>query len=186
MPMTAYALLKSIRSHRIDSPEAKSLAATDRPNACNLCHVDRSLAWTGSHLVDWYGQTAPKDRLEAETAAGAAWLLAGDPGERAIVAAAMGNQGARRAAGDDWEAPRLASALLDPYAAVRFIAARSLRRLTGFEGASFDASAPEEQRRSAAEAVFSHLQRSQGHPFDRRPLQALVAVRSSRALTLSE
>jgi predicted CXXCH cytochrome family protein len=213
MPMTAYALLKSIRSHRIDSPRAKDFAGTDRPNACNLCHVDRSLAWTSSRLVDWYGQPAPSEALDddtsaadgppatllrrrnegprqgplqEETPAGARWLLAGDPGERAIAAAAMGEPGARKAAGDDWEAPWLASALLDPYAAVRFIARRSLLRLAGFEDVRFDPTATLATRRSAAEGVYALWQRAHGHPFDRHRIEALVAVRSTRELTLSE
>jgi predicted CXXCH cytochrome family protein len=186
MPMTSYALLKSIRSHRIDSPDAKSLATSDRPNACNLCHVDRSLAWTSSHLVDWYGQRPPPEALEAEQATGGAWLLAGDPAQRALAAAAMGERGARQAAGDDWEAPWLASALLDPYAAVRFIAERSLRRLRGFEKVAFDPAAPAQERRAAADLALAVWERAHGHAFDRRPIEALIAVRSSRTLTLSE
>jgi predicted CXXCH cytochrome family protein len=183
MPMTAYALLKSIRSHRIDSPDARSLSTTDRPNACNLCHVDRSLAWTASRLFDWYGQPASP---EMETPAGAAWLIAGDPAQRALAAAAMGEPGARLAAGDDWEAPWLASALEDPYAAVRFIARRSLLRLSGFGGVVIDPSAPAAQRHSAAEAALSLWERAHGHPFDARSVEVLVAARSPRALTLSE
>ena len=41
MPNTTYGLLMLTRSHRIDSP---ALERGDRPNACNLCHIDRSLA----------------------------------------------------------------------------------------------------------------------------------------------
>jgi predicted CXXCH cytochrome family protein len=186
MPKTAYALLKSIRSHRIDSPAAKSLTTSDRPNACNLCHVDRSLAWTVARLVAWYGQSrAPSAPLDA-TAAGAKWLLAGDPGQRAVAAAAMGDEGARRAATEDWEAPWLASALLDPYAAVRFIAARSLRRLKGFESVAVDPSAPEAPRRVAVEAAFAIWERAHGRPPERPAIDGLVAARSTRALTLSE
>jgi predicted CXXCH cytochrome family protein len=155
MPMTAYALLKGIRSHRIDSPEARDLGASDRPNACNLCHLDRSLAWTASALQAWYGHEAPL--LAGTDAAGAAWLLSGDPGQRAIAAAAMSSPGARAAVGATWQAPLLRAALADPYAAVRFIAARSLGALP-----------------------------ASGDPGDRALVDALVAARSTRALTLSE
>jgi hypothetical protein len=160
MPKTSYALLKSIRSHRIDSPEAGALGASNRPNACGLCHLDRSLAWTAARLVEWYGQHETPREIDAATPAGAAWLLAGDPGQRAIAAAAMAEAGARLAAGDDWEAPLLASAENDPYAAVRFIAARSLRKLRRGNG--------------------------HGRPPDPDLVDALVAARSTRALTLSE
>jgi hypothetical protein len=144
------------------------------------------LAWTSSHLVDWYGQRPPPEALEAEQATGGAWLLAGDPAQRALAAAAMGERGARQAAGDDWEAPWLASALLDPYAAVRFIAERSLRRLRGFEKVAFDPAAPAQERRAAADLALAVWERAHGHAFDRRPIEALIAVRSSRTLTLSE
>jgi hypothetical protein len=156
MPMTAYALLKAIRSHRIDSPQAKDLASSDRPNACNLCHLDRTLAWTGATLEAWYGQRGPTPPATAP--AGAAWLLSGDPGQRAIAAAAMASPGARATVPPRWQAPLLRAAMADPYAAVRFIAARSLRALP----------APGGETPPAAD------------------LDALVAARSTRALTLSE
>jgi hypothetical protein len=98
----------------------------------------------------------------------------------------MGDEGARRAATEDWEAPWLASALLDPYAAVRFIAARSLRRLKGFESVAVDPSAPEAPRRVAVEAAFAIWERAHGRPPERPAIDGLVAARSTRALTLSE
>ena len=57
MPHTVYGLLKGIRNHRIDSPHVTGSSGGDeRPNACNLCHVDRSLAWTAQQLARWYKQ----------------------------------------------------------------------------------------------------------------------------------
>ncbi len=162
MPMTAYALLKSIRSHRIDSPEARDLASSDRPNACNLCHLDKTISWTLASLEAWYGQRAPLGIATSagpEAAAGAAWLLSGDPGQRAIAAAAMASPGARVTVDPRWEAPLLRAALADPYAAVRFIATRSLRALP---------------------------QTGVSWPVDPGVIDALVAARSTRALTLSE
>lgn len=50
MPHTSYALFKGIRSHRIDSPSAANEVRTGRPNACNLCHLDRTLEWTADKL----------------------------------------------------------------------------------------------------------------------------------------
>jgi predicted CXXCH cytochrome family protein len=162
MPRTSYALLHSIRSHRIDSPSAVALEA-DRPGACNLCHLDRTLGWTRRRLAAWYGQPAPPGGAGDEDAgppAGAAWLLAGDPGQRAIAADAMGLETARAAMRDRASrAPLLRAALVDPYAAVRFIAARSLRAV------------PDE---GAAATVTAET------------IAALVAARSPRALTLSE
>ena len=50
MPFTTYGLLKTIRSHQISSPSVQSTLATGRPNACNLCHLDKTLAWTAQYL----------------------------------------------------------------------------------------------------------------------------------------
>jgi predicted CXXCH cytochrome family protein len=127
MPKTSYALRTAIRSHRIDVPD--SSGAAGRPNACNLCHLDRSLAWTVRTLSTWKGKadepTAPTDVPES-----AIGLLTRDAAERVLWADALGDADAIAASGSDWEAPLLAyAAEHDPYAVVRYVAARSQRRV---------------------------------------------------------
>jgi hypothetical protein len=132
MPYTVYGLLKSIRSHQIDSPSAATTIATGRPNACNLCHLDRPLGWTADHLSSWRQQKRPPlPREHEEISAALLNLLKGDAGQRALIANAMGWQPAREASGHDWLAPYLGVLLQDPYSAVRYIAHRSLRSLPG-------------------------------------------------------
>lgn len=142
MPHTSYALLGAIRSHRVDSPSFDRRTA-DRPNACSLCHLDRSEAWAAAQAVVWYGPT-PRFELEGErrndVPAGAVFALSGDAAVRAITAAALGRLQADR------DATALRRQLLgelakDHYAAVRFIARRS-RRLIGERGTG-DALSPE-------------------------------------------
>ncbi|HKQ40089.1 MAG TPA: cytochrome c3 family protein, partial [Verrucomicrobiae bacterium] len=53
MPHTTYGLMKAIRSHQVDSPSVQATIATGRPNACNLCHLDKTLAWTAEKLTEW-------------------------------------------------------------------------------------------------------------------------------------
>ena len=133
MPFTSYGLLKTIRSHQISSPSVASTRDTGRPNACNLCHLDKTLAWTGDYLAEWYGQErqpAPAD--ERDLSAALLWTLTGDAGQRAIAAQAMGWKPAQAASGTDWMLPHLAQLLDDPYDAVRFIAGRSLGTLPEF------------------------------------------------------
>jgi predicted CXXCH cytochrome family protein len=127
MPKTTYALLKGIRSHRIESPSARSAVLTGRPTACNLCHLDRSIAWTAARLRDWgHPETLPVvDDAVLTLPAGARLALAGDAAARALVADAMGDPDARAAAGSDWQATLLDDLAHDDYAAVRLIAARS-------------------------------------------------------------
>ena len=133
MPHTTYGLLVAMRSHRIDSPDASISAQTGRPNACNLCHLDRTLAWTDRHLQQWYAQPAANlsDRQQ-EVAASVLWTLGGDAAQRAVVAWHMGWEPARRASGENWLGGHLAQLLCDPYAAVRHVAKSSLQTLPGF------------------------------------------------------
>jgi predicted CXXCH cytochrome family protein len=133
MPQTTYALLGAVRSHRVDSPSFDA-RTRDRPNACNLCHLDRSEAWAAERAASWYGSkprlTLDRPAAFAQTSApaGAVFALAGDAAVRAITAAALGRL--------DGPAParELRLQLLDElsrddYAAVRFIAARSRANL---------------------------------------------------------
>ena len=91
MPYTTYGLLKAIRSHTIDSPSVAASRESGRPNACNQCHLDKTMKWTSAHLSQWYG--VPEPELPAVIAAvpiAIVWALAGDAGQRALVAWSMG------------------------------------------------------------------------------------------------
>src|SRR5262249_13931342 len=50
MPYTSYGLLRALRSHQISSPTVAVTVRSGRPNACNLCHLDKTLAWTAQYL----------------------------------------------------------------------------------------------------------------------------------------
>ncbi|MCB9885751.1 MAG: hypothetical protein H6838_09675 [Planctomycetes bacterium] len=146
MPHTSFGLMKAERSHTITSPSVQTELQTGRPNACNLCHLDRTLQWTVERLQAWYGiEPSPLDDEQANVAAGARWLLTGDAGQRAVATWSFGWKEAQRAAGTDWMSPYLARLLDDPYYVVRFGAARSLRSLPGgvpeLEGFDFVAEA---------------------------------------------
>lgn len=199
MPHTTWGLFTAMRSHRVDSPSAAVSARTGRPNACNQCHLDRTLAWTAERLTEWYGQ--PPVELGAEERripASVLWLLKGDAAQRAISAWTLGWEPARQASGDGWQAPLLARVLDDPYAAVRYVAWRSLRRLPEYEGFGFDFVEPGEDAAGAALARWrpspARLPRNAearalfdaaGRPV-RSLLDGLEARRDDRAVVLSE
>ncbi len=204
MPHTTYALFKAIRSHTIGaSPSLGESVFGRRPNACNLCHLDKSLAWTGRYLEKWYGQTpvALPSAEERERSAALLWLLRGDAGERALVAWSMGwDPAVEASSGREWLAPFLIEALDDPYAAVRFIANRSLTRLPGFEDLQFDYVAPEadrvrvrDQARTTWREQFPRLERfgadrffdSQGR-LDEAAIKDVVTRRDDRIVDLKE
>lgn len=144
MPFTTYGLLKTIRSHQISSPSVQSTLATGRPNACNLCHLDKTLAWTAQYLNEWYGTAKPAlDADESSVAASVLVLLKGDAGQRAIVAESMGWAAAQAAAGRAWLTPYLALTARDSYDAVRYIAARSQRSLPPFRREELPRNSPQ-------------------------------------------
>ena len=155
MPYTSYGLLRAVRSHVIDRPTVLSTVKTGRPNACNLCHLDKTLKWTTEHLSDWYGQPKPQlDEEDQRVSATVKLLLTGDAGQRALAVFALGWEPALAASGNDWEAPLLAATLEDPYPAVRMISHRSLTRLPGFADFPFDYdSTPEQRRRTVLNAL---------------------------------
>jgi predicted CXXCH cytochrome family protein len=137
MPHTVYGLTKAIRSHQISSPTVDESVVYGRPNACNICHLDRSLAWAAEALAQGWGVGAESSAAElAEAdgglASGLAWLVRGDAGQRALAAYYFGWGPAQETAGKGWMAPALIYALGDDYAAVRWVALRSLRSLPGF------------------------------------------------------
>lgn len=139
MPHTSYGLLKAVRSHTITSPSVAASIETGRPNACNQCHLDKSLEWAASRLNEQYGQEIPKlNNEQQKVAASILWSLKGDAAQRALMAWSMGWDEAQEASGTDWMALYLTELMFDDYDAVRYIAGRSLRSIEGFEDVSHD------------------------------------------------
>ena len=154
MPHTTYGLLKAIRSHKIDNPSVQASLATGRPNACNLCHLDKTLKWTAGHLSDWYGIDEPELTEDQEDiAASLLWLLKGDAGQRAVVSWSMGWKPAQQISGSTWLAPYLRDLLHDPYDVVRYIAYRSLRTLPGHRDLKYDFMGSTEKREDGVVAA---------------------------------
>jgi len=174
MPFTSYALLAAARNHYINSPTASGQTTRDRPNACNLCHLDKTLAWTAEQLTKHYG--SPPVELAAEhkeIAASVLWALRGDAAQRATVAWHMGQPWALEASGDKWVEPYLARLLLDPYSAVRWIAHRSLSQVTG-KNVAFNYIGPAEERSKVMEAFIDSWQQKRVADGEIGPATTLV------------
>ena len=193
MPHTTYGLLKAIRSHQITSPNVKSSLETGRPNACNLCHLDQTLAWTAKNLNAWYRQPIPAIEPDfAEQAASAVWLLRGDAGQRALIAWHMGWDSAKQPSGTNWLVPYLAETLDDPYSVVRYIGQRSLKRIPGYAHLAYDYIARPEQRARVRDEVLQRWNPDPGPaPHDAKALVArqiskLTAGRDHRPMELLE
>lgn len=202
MPFTTYGILKATRSHQITSPNVAQSLETGRPNACNQCHQDKTLAWTSDSLSRWYN--IPKPDLadeEQQIAASVSGALRGDAGQRAIMAWSFGWQDAHQAAGSHWQAPYLAQLLEDRYDAVRIVAWRSLRRLPGFHDFECDPIGPPAHRAATRQRILQAWSRSReslNRPFARetlidgngqlqdRVVQRLWQQRDDRPMTVNE
>lgn len=174
MPYTTYGLLKTIRSHQISSPSVKATLETGRPNACNLCHLDKSLAWAAEYLERWY--RIPKPALDADqqsVAASVLTLLKGDAGQRAIVAQSLGWAPAQQVSGSGWMAPYLALMQQDAYDAVRHIATRSRATLPPF-------------RRDVLPRNRRELLLNADGTFDAETVNRLVRARDNRRVAYRE
>jgi len=155
MPHTVYGLLKSIRSHWIDSPNATTAQATGRATACNLCHLDKSLGWAADRLATDWGQARPALSPDEERIAAAIrFALSGDAQQRAMMAWHMGWPEAKAASGDAWMGYFLGHLLDDPYPAVRYLAGHSLERLGAERPFAYDFLAePAERTRLRRDAM---------------------------------
>lgn len=152
MTKTSFALLSAVRSHRIESPKPRTPGS--KPNACNLCHLDRSNAWASRFLSTWYGLARPSGSDDDTVPVGLHDGIAGDAGMRALIADALGGSDAQRAIGgsaanagpSEAFQRRVLRAMRDhePYPAVRFIVDRSLRAVSsaGFVDAGQEAAFP--------------------------------------------
>jgi len=203
MPHTTLGLLNAMRSHRIDSPSAAVSASTGRPNACNVCHLDRSLVAVADDLERLWGAGGARAAglstvgASATTPAAVDWLLRGDAAQRAVTAWHMGWAPALEASGAEWPAIYLARLLDDPYVAVRHIAGVSLRRQPGFEDFEYAPDMPPARRAAArmmAEALWAARSggltlpalRIEGGRLDEAWAERMELVRDERPVTVDE
>ncbi len=193
--------MTAIRSHQVTSPEVHPSPGS-RPNACNQCHLDKSLSWTAEHLEQWYGSAAPdlSESLSA-TAASVVWMLQGDAVQRAISAWTLGWDSAREASGANWQPPFLIQLMDDPYATVRWMAWNSLQSINAdYMTLEFDFTAPQDERRGKIRQALEIWSREQDVAVEARPalllkadntlerdrFEALLELRDNTPITLQE
>ncbi len=199
MPFTSYGILKAHRSHEVDSPSVAATLETTRPNACNACHLDQTLAWTADLLASRYGIARPAlDRDQRAIAASVLWALRGDAGQRVLAAWYMGWEPAIAASGSDWMIPYLSELMADPYDAVRYVAGRALGHHPGYadvrfdyvaDRAQIDAARAELGRRWSAGSRAARgpaVLQGDGGRLDEPQVRRLLAARDERLVELHE
>ncbi|MBJ6763829.1 hypothetical protein JGU66_23905 [Myxococcaceae bacterium JPH2] len=134
MPKLVYGVMTVHPSHRIQTPDPSRAWRHEMPEACTLCHTDRSAKWAATTLQAQRGLSPREDLPEDssfEVAESLRALLAGDVVQRVVAASALGD--ARSATAQPlarlWAVPFLTQALEDDYPAVRRVAWQSLERL---------------------------------------------------------
>jgi hypothetical protein len=159
MPNTIYGLGKGTRNHQITNPNVATDAATGRPNACNLCHVDRTLDWSATYLQKWTGKPRPSLSQEQRTVpASLLHLYKGDAAQRALAVHSLGWAPARALVGENWALPHLVQAVDDRYEVIGLVAYRALRQFPAGKKLTPDfLDLPPEKRRPAVEQVIGAM-----------------------------
>jgi tetratricopeptide (TPR) repeat protein len=56
MPERTYMVVDPRADHSIRVPRPDLSVELGTPNACNLCHDDKTAAWSAEHVAEWYGE----------------------------------------------------------------------------------------------------------------------------------
>ncbi len=131
MPKTVYGVLDAHPTHRISNPDPARSAAFTQPDACTLCHVERTRRWAAIARAKLW--TPSDSRVPDETPLPEVEmrLLAGDPIERVLSAHALGAAKRARGGRTDTQVALLLNVMEhDPYPAVRNFARDALGALS--------------------------------------------------------
>jgi predicted CXXCH cytochrome family protein len=134
MPPTTYGLLAIHPSHRITSPDPARAWRYEMPEACTLCHTNRTAAWAAAEVAREYGHAMPVDRPRDpsfDVAENIRALLGGDVVQRAVAANALAQDASYTTDAESrlWAVPFLLVAMEDRYPALRHFAYRGLLAL---------------------------------------------------------
>jgi hypothetical protein len=171
------------------------------PNACNLCHLDKTLEWTQNQLAERYGEEKlPLTQEQKTVSAELLWLLKGHAAQRVVAAWHAGWKPAQQASGNDWLAPFQARLLSDPYGVVRYVAEQNLRKLPGFDQFRYDFLAPQEELMLGTQRALAQWQGRSAPPSRvgeqlligengqvmEQKVQALLSERDNRTVIIKE
>ena len=128
MPRINEGLQDVVRTHMIYSPTRPDMIQANHPNACNLCHTDRSIDWTLDKLKNWYSKTYDEKEISLHyrdrgEPVAFGWLAHHDPSVRLVAADALTRNRSVEAL------PRLFDTLDDPYLLTRQFTAKGLEEM---------------------------------------------------------
>jgi predicted CXXCH cytochrome family protein len=161
MPRIVEGVSAFVRSHRISSPTDPAMLEVGAPNACNLCHLDRSIRWTLDALATGWGVRlhAAPGWLSAyggdlDAPVGPSWLGGATGAVRITAAAAYARSPLGPAA-----LPRLLAVLDDPVAYDRMFLLFAIEDLLGraLRRDEYDPLAPPARRAAQIPRLQTHL-----------------------------
>ncbi len=139
MPRLTEGLQDVVRTHMIFSPTDRKMIEANQANACNLCHVEKPIDWTLTHLKKWYPDATP-NYSEAQLAvnypdrngsAAVGWVKGKNEFMRMVGADALARAGAK------WALPVIIDQLDDPYLVNRQFIQKSLDEMLGIDTRDF-------------------------------------------------
>ena len=149
------------RTHRISSPTDPKILFTGMPNACNLCHLDKSLAWTQGALERGWGESIALPRglerrfgKELGRPVGEAWLAHPNGTIRMVAAAAYA-----RSSFEEKRLSQLIGFLNEPNAYFRTRSLQIVERIIGREFSESEysvAGSPEQRIRQVQRLLERH------------------------------
>jgi len=156
MPKLVLGIDRHVRTHRISSPTDRRMLAAAAPNACNLCHLDRTIEWTLTELREQYGVQLDGRSWDYRESVGETYLASKEPAVRLVAAAAFARSPLGKAM-----LPELLGLLDDRLAYVRVWAVFALEDVLGrsLPITEYDPRAPAEERRKQVAALRSRGRR---------------------------
>jgi len=131
MPRAVYGIMAFHPTHDITIPDAQLTVTASVPNACNQCHLDRSVNWSIAESKriwpEHFGNAKTSVDEQFNLPEGPRALFAGDALTRALAADLMSGNGPGKP-DPLWASPFLVEAFADKYPIVRFFAANGLTR----------------------------------------------------------
>jgi hypothetical protein len=156
MPKQTLGLDVIVRTHRISTPVSHDMAAKGLTNACNLCHLDKSLNWTLRALeFGWGRKITPRQDWESvpdlDRPMGEVWLQGPDIATRCIA-----SQSYARSPLGNASLPDLIRALNDPEPVNRVFHSRAVQSLWGreFDRSEYEVTAPPATRLRQIDALI--------------------------------
>ena len=175
MPRVVMGVDRFVRSHRISAPTDRAQLAAGAPNACGLCHLDRSIRWTLAALRARYHVQIAAHSLDAghaypdlDAPVGAAWLASKQPFVRIAAAAAYA-----RFPLTPHALPALLAGLDDELPHVRAWTAFAVETILGrtLATSEYDPRAPGPRRRAHLELLADSVRRNRADPRQAKALK---------------